>query len=87
MRRVTLIDVDLDEVEAVVGPAFFVRGLDYARRNAVLSARWSSSEHALHGKVLDVDLASQHRKIYQTYLQGILPGPCPRQDSNLRHPL
>jgi superfamily II DNA or RNA helicase len=52
MRRITLIDIDPDEIEAVVGATFFARGLDYARRNAVLSTRWSPSEHALHGKVL-----------------------------------
>ncbi|MEU5261899.1 SNF2-related protein [Amycolatopsis sp. NPDC021455] len=52
MQRVTLLDIDPDEIEAVVGPTFFARGVDYARRNAVLSSRWSNSEHALHGQVL-----------------------------------
>ncbi|MGW3959071.1 SWIM zinc finger family protein [Amycolatopsis sp. NPDC005003] len=50
MQRVTLLDIGPDEIEAVVGATFFARGLDYARRNAVLSTRWSNAEHPLHGK-------------------------------------
>ncbi|RSD13122.1 DEAD/DEAH box helicase [Amycolatopsis eburnea] len=52
MEKVTTLDIDLDELEAVVGSTFYVRGLDYARRNAVLRSRWSSRDNALHGKVL-----------------------------------
>ena len=52
MEKVTTLDIDPDELEAVVGSTFYARGLDYARRNAVLRSRWSSRDNALHGKVL-----------------------------------
>ncbi|RSM42464.1 helicase [Amycolatopsis balhimycina DSM 5908] len=52
MEKVTTLDIDPDELEAVVGSTFYGRGLDYARRNAVLRSRWSSRDNALHGKVL-----------------------------------
>ncbi|WP_410610260.1 SNF2-related protein [Amycolatopsis sp. lyj-109] len=52
MQRVTTLDIDPDELEAVVGSTFYDRGLDYVRRNRVLRSRWSAQDNALHGKVL-----------------------------------
>ncbi|RJQ81925.1 DEAD/DEAH box helicase [Amycolatopsis panacis] len=52
MQKVTMLDIDAGEIEAVVGSTFYARGLDYARRNAVLSLRWSPRDEALHGQVL-----------------------------------
>ena len=45
-------DVELAEVEAVVGPRSFQRGRSYARANRVLALEWDADTATLTGSVV-----------------------------------
>jgi len=47
-----LSDVDLEEIEAAVGPTSYKRGRSYARDKRVLAVAWDPGEEALTGRVV-----------------------------------
>jgi superfamily II DNA or RNA helicase len=55
-----LIDVELSEVEAAVGPRSFQRGCSYARGNRVTAIEWDASTETLTGSVVG------HGALYET---------------------
>ena len=45
-------DVELSEVQAIVGPRSFKRGRDYARGNRVMAVEWDGATETLIGSVV-----------------------------------
>lgn len=51
MQLVTISDVDTADLEDAIGQSAYSKGHKYAKQRAVITMRWDSSAHALHGKV------------------------------------
>ncbi|MHB1596776.1 MAG: SWIM zinc finger family protein, partial [Streptosporangiaceae bacterium] len=61
MRRVVVLDIDLESLEDVIGPVTFARGVEYASRGAVIAHSWAPSLDSMSGVV-----SGSRGAVYQT---------------------